>query len=126
MSFDWSEYLTLAQELTSAAVTSPIQEAHLRAAISRAYYAAFCKARNFLLAKDGYLTPRGMNAHWDVVDKFERSSDMGRRKVGTLLRSLKGIRNLVDYKETFPGNQLGRTQGVLLEAEQIIRLLQTI
>jgi len=37
MSFDWSEYLILAQELTSTSINSPIQEAHLRAAISRAY-----------------------------------------------------------------------------------------
>jgi len=126
MSFDWSEYLTLAQELTSAAVTSPIQEAHLRTAISRAYYAAFWKARIYLIDKDGYLTPRGMNAHWDVLNKFETSSDMRRRRVGTLLRSLKGIRNIVDYEATFLGNQLGRTQGALIEAEQVITLLRTI
>jgi uncharacterized protein (UPF0332 family) len=125
MSFDWSEYLTLAQELTSASISSPIQEAHLRAAISRAYYAAFCKARNYLLNKDGY-KPRNTNAHQDVIMKFEGSVDLGRRKVGTLLRSLRGLRNIVDYEEIFLGNQLGRTQGVLLSAEEIIRLLQTI
>ena len=118
MSFDWSEYLTLAQELTSASISSPIQEAHLRAAVSRAYYAAFCKARNYLHNKDGYLTPRRTNAHSDVIMKFERSGDMERRKVGTLLRSLRGIRNLVDYEEKFPGNQLGRTKGVLLEESE--------
>src|SRR6266536_662971 len=77
MSFDWSEYLTLAQELTSASTSSPIQEAHLRAAISRAYYAAFCKARNYLLNKDGYVTPRNTNAHQDIITKFEGSGDMG-------------------------------------------------
>src|ERR1039457_6864981 len=110
MSFDWSDYLTLAQELTSAAINSTIQEAHMRAAISRAYYAAFCKARNYLFNKDGYLTPRGENVHWDVVNKFENSSDMTRKKVGTLLRHLRGIRNIVDYQETFQGNQLGRTR----------------
>lgn len=126
MSFDWSEYLTLAQELTSAAATSPIQEAHLRTAISRAYYAAFWKARSFLLDKDGYQTPKGINAHWDVLNKFEGSSDMRRRKVGTLLRSLKGLRNIADYEATFLGNQPGRTQGVLIEAEQVISLLRTI
>lgn len=126
MSFDWSEYLTLAQELTGASISSPIQEAHLRAAISRAYYAAFCKARNYLLNKDGYSTPRWVNAHQDVIMKFERSGDIGRRKVGTLLRSLRALRNLVDYEEKFPGNQLGRTQGALSQAEQVIRLLQTI
>ncbi len=126
MSFDWSEYLILAQELTSTSINSPIQEAHLRAAISRAYYAAFCKARNYLFYKDGYSTPGGINVHWDVVDKFEASSDMTRRRVGALLRSLRGIRNIVDYEEIFYGNQLGRTQGALADAKQIISLLGTI
>jgi len=126
MSFDWSDYLTLAQELTSESINSPIEEAHLRAAISRAYYAAFCTARNFLSDKDGYSTPSGTNVHWDVVDKFETSSDTTRRKVGVLLRSLRGIRNIVDYQEAFHGNKLGRTQGALAQAKQIISLLRTI
>jgi len=51
---------------------------------------------------------------------------MTRRKVGALLRSLRGIRNIVDYEEIFYGNQLGRTQGALAEAKQIISLLGTI
>jgi uncharacterized protein (UPF0332 family) len=126
MSFNWTEYLFLAQELTSKSTTSPIQEAHLRCAISRAYYAAFCKARNLLLNKDGYSTPRGTNVHWDVVDKFENSSDTTRQYIGTLLRNLRSIRNIVDYKDTFHGNLLGRTQAVLIEAEEVIRLIGTL
>jgi uncharacterized protein (UPF0332 family) len=126
MSFNWSDYLTLAQELTSESINSPLEEAHLRAAISRAYYAAFCTARNFLSDKDGYSTPGGTNVHRDIVDKFEASSDMTRRKVGALLRSLRGIRNIVDYQEAFYGNKLGRTQGALATAKQIISLLRTI
>ena len=126
MSFNWSDYLTLAQELTSESINSPIEEAHLRAAISRAYYAAFCTARNFLSEKDGYSPPGGTNVHRDVVDKFEASSDMTRRKVGALLHSLRGIRNIVDYQEAFYGNKLGRAQGALATANQIISLLRTI
>lgn len=126
MSFDWSEYLTLAQELASKATNSAIQEAHLRCAISRAYYAAFCKARNLLDSKDGYKTPRGMNVHWDVVEKFENSSDATRRYVGTLLRNLRSTRNIVDYQDTFYGNQIGRTKAVLTEAEEVIHLLGTL
>ena len=43
MAFDWTEYLTLAQELVQRE-----EEACLRSAISRAYYAAFGKARERL------------------------------------------------------------------------------
>ncbi len=52
MSFDWSEYLTLVQELTAKSATSPIQEANLRLAISWAYYAAIHKAQDHLIYKD--------------------------------------------------------------------------
>lgn len=48
MSFDWSGYLDVAKELASVALTSANKEAKLRSAISRAYYAAFILARNYL------------------------------------------------------------------------------
>ncbi len=46
MSFDWSEYLTLAQELVAAlpeTATPQAKEAKLRCATSRAYYAVWCR-----------------------------------------------------------------------------------
>lgn len=83
MSFDWSDFLIVAQELTSQTASSlktrskiwntvlniinraynrdfrkigrhSLDEARLRCAISRAYYGAFRKARNHLRDKDGY------------------------------------------------------------------------
>lgn len=39
MRFDWSEYLNLAQELAAISGDSVNNEAKLRSAISRAYYA---------------------------------------------------------------------------------------
>jgi uncharacterized protein (UPF0332 family) len=82
MSFDWSEYLLVAQELADQTAASPsarrnagekiltiayqayhavfhkarkrsLDEAKLRCAISRAYYGAFRQARNHLRDKDG-------------------------------------------------------------------------
>jgi hypothetical protein len=46
MSFDWADYLKLAEALTQAPTVPGPEEAALRAAMSRAYYAAFCSARN--------------------------------------------------------------------------------
>ena len=58
MSFVWSDYLDLAKELLGSAVGSPIEEAKLRSAISRAYYAVFNEARNYLvLNKPGLIIP---------------------------------------------------------------------
>lgn len=50
MSFDWSEYLDLAEHLSGKGGTYS-QEAALRSATSRAYYAAFCHARNIAISK---------------------------------------------------------------------------
>ena len=46
MSFDWSEYLNLAKKLIRAGSTLSANEACQRTAISRAYYAVYCQARN--------------------------------------------------------------------------------
>lgn len=48
MSFNWSEFLGLAQELAGHEAQPYGEEATSRAAISRAYYAALCSARNHL------------------------------------------------------------------------------
>lgn len=47
MSFPWSHYLDLAKALAGQETNGVAsQEARLRSAISRAYYAVFCTARN--------------------------------------------------------------------------------
>ncbi len=126
MSFDWSEYLTLAQELTANSATSPVHEANLRSAISRAYYAAFHKAQDHLINKDHSPIPHPVNIHFYVVNVFEDSNDTTRKKIGELLRHLRSIRNIADYQNSFFGNLQGRTKGVLTEAEEAIRLLDTL
>ena len=126
MSFDWSEYLTLAQELTTKSATSSIQEANLRSAISRAYYAAIHKAQDHLIYKDNSPIPYPVNIHYYVVNEFENSNDTTRKKIGELLHHLRSIRNIADYQDSFFGNLQGRTKGVLTEAEEAIRLLDTL
>lgn len=126
MSFDWSEYLTLAQELTANSATSPIHEANLRSAISRAYYAAIHKAQDHLIYKDNSPIPYPVNIHFYVINEFESSNDIIRKKIGGLLHHLRSIRNIADYQDSFFGNLQGRTKGVLTEAEEAIRLLDTL
>lgn len=100
MTFDWSEYLKLAQELAGNIVGPVNQEAKLRSSVSRAYYASFCKARNYLRDIDGDTTiPETGDAHIYVRDKFIDSSDIVRRKIGENLDRLRRRRNLVDYKD---------------------------
>ena len=62
MKFDWEEYFNLAKELAGTT-----EEAKLRSAVSRAYYSAFCLARNYL--RDIQQDPRlSRNKTYDIND----------------------------------------------------------
>ncbi|WP_250125350.1 hypothetical protein [Chroococcidiopsis sp. CCMEE 29] len=103
MSFDWSEYLNVAKELAGTATTPANQEAKLRAAISRAYYAAFIKARNHLRDREGLLIPTTGDAHSYVSNRFELSLDPIRQSIGEKLQRLRRFRRQADYVDIFPG-----------------------
>jgi uncharacterized protein (UPF0332 family) len=103
MSFDLSEYFGLAQELAGQTVSPASQEAKLRAAISRAYYAAFCKARNHLRDHEGHAIPRGGGAHKYVRNQFKNNPDRLRSQIGHNLDRLRRHRNMVDYDDSVSG-----------------------
>lgn len=127
MSFYWPEYLTLAQELASRFAASPIQEAALRSAMSRAYYAAFCEARNHLKYIDHESIGYGAVVHAQVIEIFEDSNDRTYQKIGQLLRHTRLLRNKADYEDKLTHKYLqSGTKSVLTEAEEILRLLNTL
>jgi uncharacterized protein (UPF0332 family) len=125
MSFDWLEYLNVAKELASVTTTPASQEAKLRAAISRAYYAAFIKARNHLRDKEGYSIPRTGNSHRFVSQQFVSSSDAVRQSIADKLSRLKAYRKQADYVDKFPGIS-GVTMIALTLSEEIITTLNTL
>lgn len=102
MSFDWAEYLNLAQELVGQTTIPSSKEAKLRSAISRAYYAAFCKARNHLRDREGHVIPK-KNTHWYVIDQFNGSPDKLHRWVGRDLERMRRDRNKADYADMVSG-----------------------
>ncbi len=106
MSFHWADYLILAHELTNSSAELSIREAYLRAAISRAYYAAFSEARDYFVEIVGEKIPSNRNVHQYVADTFERSSDTRQRRVGGYLRHLRLNRNRADYSSYIPVNCL--------------------
>ncbi len=101
MTFDWSEYLNVARELTGVTTTPSSQEAKQRSAISHSYYAAFIQARNFLRDHDGLTIPRE-NAHQYIINQFKNSSNVARSELGQKLQRSRGDRNRADYNDTFP------------------------
>jgi len=97
MSFDWAEYLCLAKHLRYRATQKDGGEADLRSAISRAYYAAFCIAKNHL-ASEGHDIPK-RDTHKYVADQFKW--DCERRGIGLELDRLRGYRQKADYDNVF-------------------------
>ena len=123
MSFDWLEYLDLAQELARPPTGPSSQEARLRSAISRSYYAAFCKARNHLRDKEGDDTiPSGGQVHSYVRNQFMGNSDRVRKKVGENLNQLRIYRNKADYDDIVAGLP-ATTKRVLKQAKRVISTL---
>ena len=97
MTFSWADYLNLAQTLLQEASTPPLEEAKLRSAISRAYFAAHCRARNDLRDQEGRSLPSGGAVHGVVINRFLRSPDRDRRRVGRCLEQWRIARIEADY-----------------------------
>ena len=100
MSFDWREYLRLASQLGGRTVSRTSREARQRSAISRAYYAAFCAARNHLRDREGHTIPNAAQAHRHVATAYQSSQDPARRALAWRLVQLRNQRNRADYDDT--------------------------
>lgn len=132
MSFDWSEYLVLAKELASQTQGSSTQEARWRSAVSRAYYAAFRKARNHLRDKEGKRQELASgNTHQIVINLFSELYNNSRNKnpkhllIAQNLRDLRSARNRTDYEDVVTNLQ-GLASTSLIKAEKVISSLSTL
>lgn len=107
MSFDWSQYFNVSQELEEQAMNAPaaLQEARLRASISRAYYAVFGRARHYLRRHDQIQEPHVLtglngeriNIHQYVRERFLDRADPDYQEIGETLNRLSQYRNIADY-----------------------------
>ena len=125
MTFDWSQYLKLAQELAGQGVTAAAQEARLRSAISRAYYAAFCLARDHLRHKEKHPVPTNGRAHAYVRNQFRNSSDRARKKLGHNLGRLHKDRKRADYDDSVPDLEKTTTSDIIL-AQRVLHALANL
>jgi uncharacterized protein (UPF0332 family) len=97
MTFDWDKYLVLAEYLYKNCDTFPDREACLRVVISRAYYAAFCSARNCARDFDSLTLKENGQDHGLVRYHYNNSRDSKSKRVGNLLSRLRDLRNDADY-----------------------------
>lgn len=122
--FDWSKYLDLAKELANSN-SEESNEAKLRSSISRAYYAAFCKARIYLrdIEKDPRLQPnRNLtvdNVHRYVIEEFRSKKEKELVQIGENLARLRRHRNNADY-EDFISNLPSAVKQAMKQAELTI------
>lgn len=92
---DWFDYLDLANEWAKES-----GDAHKRSAVSRAYYAMFCTARNELrnAMGDDYSPPKCGSEHKYVWDSYKDDRHpRGTRAIGVLGSRLRRHRNRADY-----------------------------
>lgn len=115
--FDWEEYLNLAKDLVARNIAQSQEDAILRSAISRAYYAAFHKAK--ALAPSSHFISRGFSSHREVIDFLQRSQNVVERQLGVDLDRLRRNRVKADYEDQING-LLSLTQFSLNLAQTLI------
>lgn len=126
MIFDWTDLWVLANALMRDPSSPGPEEGALRSAISRAYYAAFCNARN--LARDrGEFTPTGSGRdHQLVREHFENSSCQIRRKISADLDRLRDNRNRADYNDVLNSNPVSLAQSSVAIAKNVLDALASL
>jgi hypothetical protein len=96
MAFDWKEFVELAVSLQQQAGNAADQESALRTALSRAYYGAFCYARNYARDWLGFHPRYDGDDHGRLREHLKRRR---RRAVSDKLHRLREWRNESDYQD---------------------------
>ncbi len=123
--FDWCDYFTLAEELVERTGASVPREATLRTSVSRAYFAAHCKARNYLRDVERADIPEDFEAHERVIVEFENSEEQNRQRIGSYLRRLRTRRNRADYWDRVHGLD-GMAGASLRNGRDVLSLLASL
>ncbi len=125
MSFDWEQYFDLADWLLKNPATAASEEASLRSAISRAYYAAFCSARNFAREQSGLTLKNDPKDHQRVALHFQNAKDRDRRQIGFWLGRLREQRREADYDNERPGLP-AVAQNAVADTRELLNILKLL
>lgn len=98
MSFNWSDFLTLAERLADYP-DATVVNASFRTATSRAYYAAFGESRDYAVHKLGFVATKWPDDHKLLRTAYENA---GMYDVAQSLDRLRRWRNDCDYDSTVP------------------------
>jgi hypothetical protein len=125
MVFNWKEYLDLAQYLQGKIEVSYSEESAKRAAVSRAYYAAFCFARNYAQDQYGRVKSKSPKEHAELIAFYTVlatvKQDFG--DIADNLDELRQWRNFCDYDDDIMQNLNDLATDALDDAQEIIDIL---
>jgi uncharacterized protein (UPF0332 family) len=115
--FEWEEFLDLAESL----VSEPSNEAAARSAISRAYYATFHSGRDYLV-RAGIPVDRSRNAHLQVQNELRNKSE----SVAQHVKRLHIWRKYADYDDLSIPDVAGQAAISVTLARQTIDAIKAI
>ena len=118
MAFGWQELLDIACFLEDG-TSSYTKEAALRSATSRAYYAAFCHARNYARRTLNYQVGHNSQDHEGVKAHLRQR---GRAAEADKLEDLRRWRNQCDYDDAVANVHL-IAKTAIASAEEVLRTL---
>lgn len=111
--FDWQQYLIYAEQID----LNTASEAERRSAVSRAYYAAYWKARR-RIEKQGASIAR-QDAHNQVWDAYEFVIRADNTSLRTLGNDLKNKRTWADYNSRYMS--MKDAEAAILDASELIQ-----
>lgn len=119
--FEWSDYLDLAERL----IEREPDEAALRTAVSRAYYAVYHRASAHI--RNNSLVPaRERLTHRKVWDVFQVAGNVAHADVGFRGRRLHLLRTSADYRHPFPGDLQELAPIAVVEARELLALIDRL
>lgn len=120
MAFSWKEFLELSIYLKECNDERVNKEDFLRSAISRAYFAAFCHARNYARDKEQFLPSYKAEDHNRLREHYRAKR---RLPISNQLSDLRLWRNCCDYDDEV--DNIDRLiQSAINRADNILRQLK--
>jgi len=124
MTFDWSNFLAVAERLATGELQIPEREACLRSAISRAYYSVFGVARSH--AREDRVRTRMSGAeHGEVILFFSTRYGTVGEEIAAKINTLRRLRNRADYDDVFEELDQSSIHS-LSAAREVLTLLATL
>lgn len=122
MTFKWSDYLHLSEELLHRRCDNIEDEALYRCIISRSYYSLLIQARNRLKEQGEEI----YDTHREVPEVLRSRSNPKAKSIAADLDKLRAGRRKADYDDNFHGNVQSDAQNYVKWARRSMHALQAL